>query len=124
VGERVLAFAGKRLEAREVVQEHRIVAVLSELRAQERGSFGVLARLVEGRCAAERVPDLVDPEQPSELDNRLPMILDAQLADAVDALARLGRGARPLDDHRRGLLAARVAAGRLRRLQRRDQPLR
>ena len=40
-------------------------------------------------CAPERVPAQVDSEQPPQLDDRLRVIVDTKVADAVDPLARL-----------------------------------
>jgi hypothetical protein len=46
------------------------------------------------------------PEQPAELVDRRRVILDSQLAHAVDPLARLGGCSLALDDDRGGLLSA------------------
>src|SRR5918996_3151616 len=74
--------------------------------------------------APERVPALVDSEEAAELGDRLGVVVDAQVADAVDALAGLGGRALALDDDGGRLLAARVAAGGLTGLERGDEPVR
>src|SRR5436305_814530 len=52
------------------------------------------------------------------------MVFDAEVADAVDAFARLGARADALHDDGRGLLPALVATRSLPRLERRDEPVR
>src|SRR5262249_57630779 len=47
VRQRLLGLAGERLEAREVVQQYRVVAVRVQLGPEERCSFGVPARFLQ-----------------------------------------------------------------------------
>ena len=74
--------------------------------------------------ALQVVPAQVDLEQPPQLRDRLLVIVDAQVDDAVHELAGLLAGARPLDVDGGRLLPPHVAAGVLPRLERGDEPLR
>src|SRR5438270_799164 len=94
------------------------------------GGFAALAAAgtasaVSGRAAvpprpAHRAPARPDSDQAAQLDDRLGVILDAQVADPVDSLARLAPCADALDHDRGGLLSALVATRSLPRLERRD----
>ena len=60
-------------------------------------------------------------DEAPQLDDRLDVILDAEVADAVDAFASVQARSDAFDDDRRRLLSAPVATCRLARLQRCDQ---
>jgi hypothetical protein len=62
-------------------------------------------------------------QQAAELDDRLRVVVDAQVADAIDAFARTLRCAELLDDDRSRLLATAIAARSLTGLQCRQHPL-
>src|SRR5436309_15134296 len=83
----------------------------------------VLAVLVRRVGPAPRLPDRPDAREPSQLDDRLRMVLDAQVADAIDALAGCVPGAGALDHNGRRLLPAPVAAGSLTGFEGSDQAL-
>ena len=83
----------------------------------------VLLRRVERARTPEGVPDEVDADEPPQLDDRLGVVVDPELADAVDPLTLLRRGSETLDHDRRRLLTARVASRRLPGLEGGDEPL-
>ena len=121
--ERLVATACNRVDAAEVVERHRVVRHALELGAQERRGLVVTLLFLQPIGAAGCVPRAPDADETAELGDRLGIVLDAQVADPVERVARLGRRARALDDDRRGLLAARVPAGGLPRLERGDEAL-
>ena len=103
--DRILRVSFERLEAREVVENRRVVGE-PFVRSREDGDAERIApRRVVRVGAPERVPTEVDLEQPPQLGDRLGVIVDAQIADPVDSLTRLGGRTGTLDDDRRGLLS-------------------
>ena len=109
VSEGCIRATVEALIAGQVVQNRRIVGEALVRRGEDGDSGAVPPRSVVGVGAAERVPAEMDPEQPRELCDRLRVIVHAQVADAVDALARLGRRSGALDDDGSRLLAPRVS---------------
>src|SRR3954449_8386056 len=105
----------------EVVEEERVLSRRDRLE-QGVGGGRVVLRLVVDVRAAERLPARPDADKAPERDDRLRVILDPQVADAVDSLARARACAETLDDERPRLLASLVPAGCLPRLERRDEP--
>ena len=78
-GERPRSTRGRRAE--------RVLAVRAERLARQATALSTYRpRRVESRRPADRIPDVPDPEQPPQLHDRLDVILDPQLADAIDAL--------------------------------------
>src|SRR3954452_6186110 len=73
--------------------------------------------------AAHRIPARPDSDEAPQLGDRLRVILDAEVADAVDPFARLAPRSDSLDDDSGGLLAALVAPGGLPCLERRDETM-
>ncbi len=68
------------------------------------------------------LPLLPESQQAAKLDDRLRVVVDAQVADAINAFAgSLGRS-NLLDDERSRLLSATVTSCSLTRFQRRHQP--
>ena len=83
----------------------------------------MVATLVERVRTPLRLPPGPDADEAAQLDDRLDVVLDAQVADAVDAFTRIAARADALDDDGRGLLPALVAAGCLPGLERSDKTL-
>src|SRR5439155_10286891 len=123
VRERLVETACERVDAAEVVQRHRVVRHAFELDAEERLGLVEALLLLQPIGATGCLPRAPDADETAELGDRLRIVLDAQVADPVEPVARLGRRARALHDDRRGLLAARVAAGGLPRFERGDEAL-
>src|SRR4051794_29168504 len=120
--ERLLAAAREGFVAGEVV-EHPRVAVALQCREKGVRGPGVIAALVAVVRAAHRVPGRPDPDEAAQLDDRLVVILDTEVADAVDPLPGVGARADALDDDRARLLPTPVSAGSLPGLERRDETM-
>src|SRR4051812_10130316 len=118
MGDRVALLAGKRLVTGEVVEQQRLLPS-RELAAQRGRGSGMVAAGSECVRPSLRLPHGPDRDEPPQLGDRLRMVLDAQVADTIDALSGLGTRAGTLDDDRRRLLATPVAARGLACLERR-----
>ena len=70
------------------------------------------------------MPLLPESQQTPKLDDRLRVVVDSQVADAINAFARSVRRSNLLDDERSRLLPTAITSCRLTRFQRRHQPLR
>ena len=119
--ERLLGTPGECPVAREVVKQPGVVGVERERALGMLGGRRDIAPLSRVQACAHRLPPLPYPEDAAELGDRLGVILDAEVADPIYALSTLGGRARALDDERRRLLAARVAARLLPGLERRHE---
>ena len=84
---------GQRLVAREVVQQHAVLAVFGKREPKQRRALRVTTGLVVRRRPPQGVPDQVDAEQPPQLRDRLHVVVDAQVADPVDAPCGLSAAA-------------------------------